>query len=118
MMRSKIWFWVAVAALCLGLLYYFADPTSRWMPKCLFHSITGLDCPGCGAQRMTHALLHGDFSAAWHSNALLLCMIPIIPFGIWADLRPGRVRDIFYNPWTAWTLTALIVLWGVFRNIL
>lgn len=116
-MQRRLWFWVCIAAVSVGVLYYFCDPSGRWMPKCLFHTLTGWDCPGCGAQRMAHALLHGEFARAWHSNALLLCFLPIIPFGVWADFKPGKVRRIFYHPIVVWGMTGLIIAWGIFRNI-
>lgn len=31
---------------------------------CLFHRVTGLDCPGCGMTRAFAALLRGDLGAA------------------------------------------------------
>lgn len=117
-MTRRGWLWFALGAAVLGTVYFLADPMqSRWMPKCLFHAFTGWDCPGCGAQRMVHALLHGDLPGAWKANAMLLCLLPVIPFGIWADIRPGKIRNLFYHPATVWSIIALIILWGVARNL-
>lgn len=88
------------------------------MPRCLFHTLTGWDCPGCGAQRMVHALAHGNLSGAWESNPFILCMLPLIGIGIWGDLRPGWARRFFYHPLTVRTLILAIILWGLLRNLL
>lgn len=116
--RHILWISAGCVALLLGIFYWFADPaTSRFMPKCLWHTLTGLDCPGCGAQRMAHALLHADLKGAWSANPMLLCMLPLIGIGIWADLRPRWARRFFYHPATLWTISIAIVAWGVLRNI-
>lgn len=61
------------------LLYYYIDPSlSPFMPKCIFKSLTGFDCPGCGLQRALHALLHGKFSEAIRFNFFLIIAIPMI----------------------------------------
>jgi hypothetical protein len=49
-----------------------------WMPKCLFHVLTGLYCPGCGAMRSLHYLSHGQLAAAFRYQPLLVAMLPIL----------------------------------------
>ena len=69
-----------VAALfALGILVFFAfDPTKvPIFPQCMFHEITGLDCPGCGAQRALHHLLHGEVVAALRFNAMFVLSLPL-----------------------------------------
>ncbi len=58
-----------IALLWLGALYFFdpAQSSSYFLP-CLFRLVTGRRCPGCGAQRSIHQLLHGNFL-----DAILLC---------------------------------------------
>ena len=60
----------------IGAVFYFAvDPaTFPFMPQCVFHRLTGLQCVGCGSQRMLHALLHGDI--AGDSGQMLLSLSP------------------------------------------
>ena len=46
------------------LLYVAAPTPDSYFPRCLFHMLTGLHCPGCGSTRCLHALVHGDLPQA------------------------------------------------------
>ena len=54
----------------------------HWLPNvfslCLFKSITGLACPGCGTTRAGLALLDGNFSAALGTNPLGIITIVML----------------------------------------
>ena len=41
---------------------------------CLFHRVTGLDCPGCGMTRAFHAISRGQFAQALDLNILSLAV--------------------------------------------
>ncbi|MDE6021964.1 MAG: DUF2752 domain-containing protein, partial [Muribaculaceae bacterium] len=87
---------IAVLAIILASVYYFFDPSDvGWMPRCLWKVLTDTDCPGCGSQRMAHALMHGDIIAAWHANAYALCMIPVIIFLFWLEFRRERHPGLY-----------------------
>ena len=61
------------AAACVILLAAPpGSPHAKWLPKCMFHQLTGLYCPGCGATRALSALLHGDIRASLRNNLLLV----------------------------------------------
>lgn len=58
--------------LVAGALLYAVDPNEPGhYPMCPTRWLFGIDCPGCGVLRATHALLHGDVPAALDHNALL-----------------------------------------------
>ena len=63
-----------------GLLYYFAFDPNQFsiFPPCVFHEMTGLDCPGCGGQRALHQLLHGHVIAAIRLNAMFVLSLPLL----------------------------------------
>ncbi len=107
---------VAVAA-----FYFIFDPASAWwMPRCPLKAMTGLQCPGCGSQRLLHALLHGDLQGAWQANALLLLSIPGIVFLGWLELRRERHPRLYARIYrTPFIIAVGVVLagWGVIRNI-
>ena len=49
---------------------------------CIFHMLTGLNCPSCGITRMFAALLHGDFYTAYSLNRLMFISLPLFAFYI------------------------------------
>lgn len=115
---------VALAATLAGamtVVYFFVDPAqSKLMPRCLFKSLTGWDCPGCGSQRMLHALLHGDWAGAWHANPLLLSMVPYILLLGFVSLfrtRYRRLYSLLCSPAAIAVIFTLMTLWFIGRNI-
>ncbi len=107
--------------LLAGGIYFAVNPEiSGWMPKCVFKVITGLDCPGCGSQRMLHSLLHGDLAAAWSYNPFLVCMIPVVAMYAAVEFFPLRFPRLFrilHSPGVIIGIGIAIILWGIMRNI-
>jgi hypothetical protein len=109
--------------LCVaGILIFFAfDPTQvPIFPPCMFHQITGLDCPGCGTQRALHQLLHGNFIAALRLNAMFVISLPFAAwFGLRWMLRTSRGESISapLNSKWLWFYLAAWILFGVLRNL-
>ena len=69
---------VVAIACAVALLFFFAPESYAFYPRCMFHVVTGLDCPGCGALRATHKLLHGDVAAAFALNPLYVLLLPLL----------------------------------------
>lgn len=112
---------MAVAAIAAAIYFAFDPMESPWMPKCMLHALTGLDCPGCGSQRAIHALLHGDIGAALRANALLVASIPFLLLMLYAELFRNRVPRLFrliYRPLSVWIMLIVIVGWGIIRNFM
>jgi len=109
-----------IAAVSLVTVYSLIDPEKHvWMPRCVFHRLTGLDCPGCGAQRMAYALLHGDIDAAWGYNPFLMLLLPLLVFMIWLELYRKKKPVLyarFYSTTMIYILSALIITWFILRN--
>jgi hypothetical protein len=59
------------------LLFFFDPATTPFYPPCLFKTVLGAQCPGCGSLRAAHQLLHGNFAAAWALNRPLLIALPL-----------------------------------------
>jgi len=112
---------LTVAVVALGVLYYIFNPTtSSLAPKCMFKCMTGYDCPGCGSQRLLHALLHGNFADAWHANAYLLCITPLLVVMIYAAMRRARHPRLYavVNSLPVIALVSIsLIVWTIMRNI-
>ena len=109
------------AIVILILIYGFFDPSTHFFPRCIFKSLTGLDCPGCGSQRALHALLHADIIAAWRFNAMLVLSIP--PLAVMAAAAVMRTRyPGFYAAMIStkaiYIWLVAITLWWILRNAL
>jgi hypothetical protein len=115
---------LVLAVLVAGLLIIaFLPPEEHsFYGTCIFRSVTGLDCAGCGTLRGTHALLHGEITQAWRLNALFVISIPFLVYALLIQFRwvpeRGFVYSVysFFNRW--WIIIGLIVLWTVVRNTL
>lgn len=111
---------VAIAIGAFIAIYYIFDPANNLFPKCLFYQLTGWECAGCGSQRMVHALLHGDFVAAWHYNPAILILSPVFVLMLIASFyrnRLPRFYNIVYSPWVVWSVLGSILAWWIGRNI-
>lgn len=121
---NRIGWIVGALLMALAVLLYRFDPAqSSFYPRCAFYAVTGYSCPGCGATRGLHALLHGHWLAAARLNALLF---PVIPFvtACWFALRRFGWKEIQSDlnflaskPWVFWLAGAFLVLFGILRNL-
>ena len=112
---------VIVFFLILAFYFIFNPVEVGFMPKCVFHHVTGLQCMGCGAQRMIHALLHADFIGAFRANALLFISLPFILFFLWTEFRRKKMPRLYarlHSVTTIWTVASILVIWFVVRNII
>jgi hypothetical protein len=80
---------LAPVATALGVvaatgLVWAVDPNEPGhYPMCPTMALFGIDCPGCGGLRATHALAHGDVATAFDHNALFVVMVPVL-VALWA----------------------------------
>lgn len=52
---------------------------------CVFKTLFGFQCPGCGLTTAGTQILHGDFSAACDTNPLIFIVIPAFTFFVAQD---------------------------------
>jgi hypothetical protein len=93
-------------------LYLFNPATSGTYPVCELHQLTGLQCPGCGGLRAMHQLMHGHFGEAWDLNPLIFFLLPA---GLWLGVRVRGGASL--RPVHGWVAGAVLVLFGVLRNL-
>ncbi len=110
----------AVIVCTLGALVFFAfDPTKVPMfPQCMFHQVTGLDCPGCGAQRSLHQLLHGNIIGALRLNAMFVLSLPMAAwYGPRLVARSFKRLPSGTPPRWLWFYIAAWIVFGIARNL-
>lgn len=74
----------AVGVIAATGLVWAVDPNEPGhYPMCPTMALFGIDCPGCGGLRATHALAHGDVATAFDHNALFVVMVPVL-IALWA----------------------------------
>ena len=85
--HSDILYILGVLAIPLGLIaftiYYHlfgADGVvAAKYSGCMFHTMTGFYCPGCGGTRAVVALLHGDILMSFYYH-------PLVPYSVFVYL--------------------------------
>lgn len=92
-------------------------------PPCLFHRLTGLNCPGCGMQRFVHALSNGHPIEAVGYNAFLpLVGIYVMLFALERLVLTGtaqqRLRSFVEGRTMTLSLAVSVPTWFVLRNLL
>src|SRR5205823_3832523 len=113
----------ALVAVAGSLLYFYVDPsTSDVFPKCVFHALTNLDCPGCGSQRAIHALLHGQLAVAADFNLLVVLFLPFLVYSafiLFANgvLKKSSRQKIFDSGLFARIVLTCVLLFWVLRNL-
>lgn len=108
---------ILVSIIAVVLLTQF-DPNQvgNPLPACPSRWLTGLYCPGCGATRALHALLHGNIEKAFSMNPVFVLAGPIVILLFLHQtvrLPAGMARLVVFfsdaRPW-AWLLIGFAVL--------
>ena len=121
--RRRLWPWILSAVLLLGLLavlFQFNPSHNSFYPLCVFHRITGLQCPGCGGLRAAHHLLRGELWMAFRFNPLAVLALPVAGwFGVrrWRNgVSAKRFSERAAARW-ALGLFAVVMLFWILRNL-
>ena len=98
------------------------DPELRGhlSPGCPFRTVTGLDCPGCGATRAVYALTQGDVGVALDHNVLVVLGLPVfaVAWLLWLLAGAGlRARPLVVPPMVSYGIAGLLVVFWVARNL-
>lgn len=71
--------WIAGGAAVVGVhvaagtYFHFVNPyETQVFPECVWHQLTGLQCPTCGGTRALYSILSGDIWRSFVMNPLLL----------------------------------------------
>src|SRR4051794_4932062 len=115
------WAGGALLVMAVIILFRFNPAQYGFYPKCQFYALTGLHCPGCGAQRALHSLVHGHVLTALRYNSLLIISLPFLAYAGFRYLLPSfGLRPLPTPPVRAgWIilLAVSLILFAIFRNI-
>lgn len=112
--------------ICAGLLAFLAATCVFLAHRglgipCMFHLLTGFDCPSCGISRMGLALLDGNLALAWQANPVILCMLPfllVLALRVgWRYIQTGSMQTKGAENLLLYTMIAVLLLYGVLRNL-
>lgn len=106
----------------VAVVFFVLDPTKHSIfPKCMFHSLTGAYCPGCGSQRALHSLLHFDIAGVVNYNFLFLPAALLILYHYFHPLLnkyfKWKLPNLFYLKSTPWVIFVVVILFWIFRNL-
>jgi hypothetical protein len=99
-----------LAVVAMAILYRFDPATTHGYPQCVFHALTGWQCPGCGTTRALHHLLHGDVAGAFRLNAMLFVTLPFAAIA-------SASRRFATHPLTGWSALVITIAWWIGRNV-
>ena len=114
---------VVLAATGLGsgaVLFWLNPGTHGFYPVCLFHKLTGWNCPGCGGTRAAYQLLHGHLMNAFRDNALfILTLVALTIHGGWFVARRIRHQPatLAVPPKVLWGFLIVAIVFSVLRNL-
>ena len=107
----------------VAVIYGFDPARYSFYPRCVFYQTTGWYCPGCGATRGLHELVHGHFGAAVQMNAVIFGIGPVLGAG-WLLLRRLQIRratdsltSFLTNPWGICAVVGFLLLFTTIRNL-
>lgn len=112
-------------AAALGYLAIVDPGEPGHYPLCPTNALLGIDCPGCGMLRGTHALLMGDVPRALDHNLLLIGLVPLVLVLLvrwarqaWSGLVPPVSARAFRIRTRVIVVSLVLVLaFGVLRNL-
>ncbi len=88
---------------------------------CIFHTVTGLHCPGCGISRMFLSIARLDFKAAFQYNALIFTLSPIALFFILRHyvlyILYGKRKSEKFETVLLVIALVLLIIFGILRNL-
>ena len=114
---------MTVLVIAIAVYYLFSPEESNFFPPCPFHYVTGLDCPGCGSQRVIHHLLHLEIGKAFLQNPLLVMAIPYLIIGIYFEYFGGkarypRTRQILFGKKATIVVFIIVIVYWIGRNLI
>ena len=89
---------------------------------CVFYSLTGFYCAGCGSGRTLEALLRGDLRHLFSYNVLLIplgvpCLIVLVHEYLRIVFPKLKLKPVYIPQGVSYLLAGMIAVFWVLRNI-
>jgi hypothetical protein len=114
-------FSILALSLAIFVLHRFDPAKVLFYPTCLFHDLTGLNCPGCGTLRALHQLSRGHLKTALHYNPLTIIALPFLGWYFLSELlksvRGKGLPRVFKSPVWGWIVAGIVIAFWILRNI-
>jgi len=106
----------------LAVLFFLLNPSEHQLfPRCIFNTVTGYYCPGCGSQRAIHSLLHLNFAGVVGNNFLFIPAVAAVAYHYAhqpLNKKFGcKLPNILYKKHTPWIIFGIILLFWFLRNL-
>ena len=120
-LRMRVLSWgIIVAAAAFTVYVYFSNPFEGGVTLCVFHALTGLDCPGCGMTRAAWLLMHGHPIQSLAQNPFLFVIFVAAYMGV-AELSPHlivrQLPQLRIPNWVLIVLSVALFVFTIARNV-
>lgn len=113
----KIYFPILIT----GIIYYIICTVTPFRVPCVFRTITGYKCPGCGITDLLLFALKGDFLSAFQCNHIVFIVIPIISIIFLRQnflyIKYGYLKMSSIENTILYLIIATLIIFCVIRNI-
>lgn len=107
--------------LFLFVFRFFFKSLANYLPPCVWYTLYGIHCPGCGMTRAVLATLDGNILLSLRENAIFVFgMIAALLFYLQCVFRVfGKKINFFPKNILFWIIVAIIfIMYVVLRNFI
>ena len=108
-----------IAAGCALALYLMLRRMTGFSIPCIFRTVTGFKCPGCGVTHMLECMLKLDMKGAREANPFLFFTSPFLLFEIIYGFLVPHNNSKFHriNNYILIVYCIALIIFGVWRNL-
>ncbi len=113
---------IYLGLLLIFIAYYFINKYTGFYIPCIFHKITGWDCPGCGITRCLFHLINLRIIDAFKANPLVFIYLPfIVAYYIYKSYlyvydKKDKILVKIPN-YVMYIILTITIIYGIVRNI-
>ncbi|MCI5995568.1 MAG: DUF2752 domain-containing protein [Blautia sp.] len=115
------WILLALAGVLMGISRGLNVQWNRLTLPCIFHSITGLYCPGCGGTRAVRFLIQGEILKSIYYHPFVLYGAVLYVWFMLSNsmeyLSHGRIRiGMRYHKWYVVAGVVILIINFIIKN--